>query len=354
MALSASTEFTVQLGDGLFLNSISVPVAAGAKCYKGGMVATFDGYGKPAVPAAAGSPEAFVIGKAQGTGSRGVGPIPAVETDVDNSAGNNGDKYVLVYSGVFLLRNDATAATAVTAADVGKKCYAKTDDTVSRDSLSGKRPVMGIIIGLAAASETGGVAGVWVQVGAPTVHRHIITLLSGADLSAAQYGIVKLSAGAVIAGAAADDSLLGIQQNVPAAGAGQPIDVCVFGPSLLKAGAGFTTSKDVTSDAGGLGVDAVAGAFAAPTVGGNLVAIATADATVNGGGYVQADVNTIVTLANAIKAYINGAPLTFWNALKADRASLSTVLGGRSIARALETAGAGATKMVFVNPTGRI
>lgn len=348
-AQATSTNFTAQLGDAVFPNEDSYPVAAAVKVIKGGMVCLVAGYADNANPAAAGNPEMRIVGRAEGTGSSGTGPLPtAAESDVDNTAGAAGAKFVRVTRGIFLLKNSA-GVEALDVSDVGKPCYLVDNITVSRNSASGHRPIAGIVFGVPGATEAGA-AGVYVQIGPRHWDRQILRVVANADLTLFQYGIVKLTAGKAAKSSAATDALFGILQNAP--NINEIAEVLIFGPSFLKAGAGFTSSLDLTTDANGLGIDAIKSVKPAANVGADLVAIATADATVNGGGYVQADVNTIVTLANAIKAYINGAPLAFWNALKADRASI--VVGSRTIAKALETAAGGETKLVFVNPSGII
>lgn len=347
MTMTVETSFTQQLGNALFINERSLPMAA-VKIYQGGMVALFAGYAQEAAPVTAGSPEVVVVGKCAGIGSKGTGPITSNETNPDNTAGAPGDKFVRVICGIFLLKNSA-GVEAITQADANKRCYMVDGQTVSRNSNLGKRPVMGVVIGVTTASEAGA-AGVYVQVGVLETQRIVVQVLANADLTLFQYGIVKITAGKAAKATGATDGLWGILQNAP--NINEVAEVCLYGPSLLKAGAGFTVALDITSDGAGLGINATAGLFAGPTVGADLAVIATADAAVQGGAYVQADVQTIATLANAIKAYINGVGVTFWNALKADRAAMS--LGSRTIAKAYETAAGGETKMVFVQPGGRI
>lgn len=336
MTMTVETSFTQQLGNALFINERSLPMAA-VKIYQGGMVALFAGYAQEAAPVTAGSPEVVVVGKCAGIGSKGTGPITSNETNPDNTAGAPGDKFVRVICGIFLLKNSA-GVEAITQADANKRCYMVDGQTVSRNSNLGKRPVMGTVIGVTAAEA--GAAGVYVQVGVLETQRIVVQVLANADLTLFQYGIVKITAGKAAKAAAATDALWGVLQNAP--NINEVAEVCLYGPSLLKAGAGFTVALDITSDAAGLGIDATAGSFANPTVGANLVAEATADAV---------DLASAIALVNSLKAKYNTG-VTFWNALKADRVAMA--LGSRTIAKAYETAAAAETKMVFVQPGGRI
>lgn len=70
---------------------------------------------------------------------------------VDNSAGAAGDEQIKVGTGVFKLANSA-AADAITAADIGKPCYAVDDQTVAKTN--------GLTAGLATRSAAGVIVGV--------------------------------------------------------------------------------------------------------------------------------------------------------------------------------------------------
>lgn len=260
-AITAGTLFPGQLGTGVFPNEDSLPVAAGAVIPKGGVVGIRGGYAVTANPAAAGEPDLFCVGIANGTGSRGIGPIPTVESDVDNTAGAAGDKFVKVVRGIFLFKNTATAAEAVVATDIGKPVYLLDNVTVTRNSNNGKRPVLGRIWGLTTSYESGGAVGVWVQVGIFSAERILAVRLSGADLSGHQYGLVKMdNTGRLVKGAAADDAIFGVVQNVPAAAVGSLVEVCTFGPTFGKVGAGNISASGVelACDANGLLTDAAA------------------------------------------------------------------------------------------------
>lgn len=88
-----------------------------------------------------------------------------------------------------------------------------------------------------------------------------ITRLSGADLSAKQYFIVKLnSSRQVILTAAATDQLLGVVANVPDAGTNAPVDVCVRnaeGTFKVQCGGTVAVGDRLTSDAAGKAITTV-------------------------------------------------------------------------------------------------
>lgn len=70
---------------------------------------------------------------------------------VDNSDGAAGDKVIDILQGVFKVANSA-AADAITAADIGKPCYAVDDQTVAKTN--------GLTAGLATRSPAGVIVGV--------------------------------------------------------------------------------------------------------------------------------------------------------------------------------------------------
>ncbi len=66
---------------------------------------------------------------------------------VDNSAGNDGDKTVKVRTGIFKFANSASA-DQITAADIGAFCYVVDDQTVAKTSGSDTRSVAGMVAGV--------------------------------------------------------------------------------------------------------------------------------------------------------------------------------------------------------------
>lgn len=254
-ALLTGSNFSQMKGGEYYPVTDSYPVAAAVKILKGGMVGLFAGLAKSGVPVAAGSPEIIIIGRAEGTGSNGTSAITTVESDVDNTAGAAGDKWVRVTRGVFLMKNSA-GVEALTITDTGKPCYLVDDITVSKNSNNSKRPRAGIVFAVVTAAESGTAAGVYVQIGAPTFERITTTRLAGADLTLHQFGIVKLAASKVVKAAATTDALYGVLQNAP--NTNDVAEIVMLGPSFVKAGAAnVTTSVDIGSDANGLAIDLV-------------------------------------------------------------------------------------------------
>lgn len=106
-----------------------LPVAAAKVIYEGALVAiNASGYAQPAAKAA----DLVAAGRA--------------EERVDNSAGANGDKQVMVRRGVFVWDNSATAASQVKDTDCLKECYIEDDCTVTMAS-TGTSPA-GVVIGV--------------------------------------------------------------------------------------------------------------------------------------------------------------------------------------------------------------
>lgn len=85
-----------------------------------------------------------------------------------------------------------------------------------------------------------------------------VTLVAGADLSAAQYKFVKLdNTGKAVAVAAATDLPIGVLQNAPLAG--QEAEVLVTGGSKLVLGGTVAAGAVVSPSAAGAGVAIVHG-----------------------------------------------------------------------------------------------
>ena len=120
------------------IESVPVPVAAGAVIYSGSLVAAnASGYAQP------------------GSSSNTLTYLGRANERVENSGGNDGDKTVLVSSNTgFLWANSAT--DPVTEASLGKLCYIEDDETVSATNGSGAQSACGIVSGF----ESGGV---WVH-----------------------------------------------------------------------------------------------------------------------------------------------------------------------------------------------
>lgn len=136
------------------------------------------------------------------------------EETCDNSGGSAGDLTAKIKKGVFRFANSGSTG-AITDADIGRPCYVVDDQTVSRLSAMGIRPVAGRVAGVDSA-------GVWVEVGDLVDEHGNVDLLvvAGSDLSEAQYLAVALASDSAVdlVGAAGADAL-GILQNAPAAAA---------------------------------------------------------------------------------------------------------------------------------------
>lgn len=178
MALAADRN--TQMRDGELL---SLPMAA-AKIYAGAIVAVnSSGYAT------------------KGQAATGMTYIGRAEGQVDNSAGSNGDKSVLVRRGKdFKWKNSATSA--ITQADLGKVCYIEDDETVSKTDQAGTLSAAGTITGV----ETDGV---WVAEVAKARLTATATLDFGSIAAAASADLTI-----TVAGAAVNDS---VSLGLPAA-----------------------------------------------------------------------------------------------------------------------------------------
>lgn len=207
------------------------PLAASTHLYVGSLVA-INGSGY-AVPASADS-TLFVVGVA--------------EEEVDNSAGSAGAKTInQIRRGSFLFTNSSTTG-AIVDLDIGRPCYVVDDNTVSRLSSDGTRPVAGIVRRVDTASGL-----VSVEVG---IHsRNAVAgvsdylYLAGADLSTTgQHLFVKLNgSSAIVLADTAGESALGVLQNAPASGA-----VAIVrrrGPSRVVGGATLADGALVATQA---------------------------------------------------------------------------------------------------------
>lgn len=117
---------------------ISVPVAAAVICYAGALaVANAAGYAAP------------------GSTATTLTYLGRFEEQVDNSAGANGDKSILIRrKKAFSFKN--SGADPVTQASLGKVCYIVDDETVAATNGTATRSAAGIVVGLDAS-------GVWVE-----------------------------------------------------------------------------------------------------------------------------------------------------------------------------------------------
>ena len=116
---------------------ISVPVAAGAVCFAGGLaVANASGFAEP------------------GSTATTLTYLGRFEEHIDNSGGSDGDVSVAVRRGkAFKWKNSAT--NTVTQASLGKLCYVIDDESVHGTS-GGARSAAGVVVGIESD-------GVWVE-----------------------------------------------------------------------------------------------------------------------------------------------------------------------------------------------
>jgi len=131
-ALSAARNTPAALGD-----VRSIPLAAGAKVFAGGMVQIASALAVAAVATAAN----VTVGRAEET--------------VDNTDGGDGDLSVKVRRGIFRYANSASG-DLITRAHIGKSVYVVDDQTVAATDNTGARPKAGICFDVDAQ-------GVWVE-----------------------------------------------------------------------------------------------------------------------------------------------------------------------------------------------
>ena len=95
---------------------------------------------------------AIVMRNAAGDATKGQTALALVgagiaQEQVDNSAGGAGDASIKVREGVARVANSA-AGDEITAADIGRLCYAVDDETVAKTNGSNTRSVAGIVAGV--------------------------------------------------------------------------------------------------------------------------------------------------------------------------------------------------------------
>lgn len=103
-----------------------------------------------------------------------------------------------------------------------------------------------------------------------------VTLVAGADLSAAQYKFVKLNAsGQVVVCSGATDLPIGVLQNDPASGA--EAEVLVVGGTKIIAGAAIGEGAQIGTSSAGKAAALVAGTDTTKYVAGTLLTESGAD-----------------------------------------------------------------------------
>lgn len=117
---------------------ISVPLAAAARVFEGGIVCiNAAGWGT------------------KGATSTTLKAVGVAESTVDNSSGANGDLAVEVLRGWHKFAN-STSTDAITLADYGAQCFLVDDQTVAKTNGANTRSVAGIVRGV-------DTDGVWVE-----------------------------------------------------------------------------------------------------------------------------------------------------------------------------------------------
>ncbi len=255
-----------------------VNMAASTKIYKGALVGV-DANGRAVAGTSVASSR--VLGRA--------------EEYVDNSTGAADAKTIKVRQGTYFFAN-SSSTDAITAADIGRECYAVDDQTVAGTPSNGAYARAGIVVGL----ESGRGVAVWL--GAPVMNAAPteLTFVTGADLSSSQYCGVKLNSSGVIVLCGAGEFPLGILQNAPANGAVGIVRVA--GVSLMKAdGTGVTRGDKISCAANGLGRASTAAGTGA------LAYVNTSDAGAAQDPVVAASIlgQALTTAAASANFYIN-------------------------------------------------
>lgn len=102
-----------------------------------------------------------------------------------------------------------------------------------------------------------------------------ITLVAGADLSAAQYKFVKISGGQAVVCAAATDIPIGVLQNAPTSG--QEAEVCVVGGTKIVGSASISAGALVGTTSAGKAVALTPGTDTTKYVVGTIISAPGAD-----------------------------------------------------------------------------
>jgi hypothetical protein len=120
---------TKKLGELTVPNLLSFPIKGATRVLLGAMIALDSG---------------LVVPASEKTGLIALG---IAEQTVDNSTGLDGDLFVPIRQGVFLVFNSA-GADAIARADVGKDCFFVDDQTVAKTDGGGKRSRAGKVVSL--------------------------------------------------------------------------------------------------------------------------------------------------------------------------------------------------------------
>ncbi len=255
MAAQTSALKRVSAGPYPHARCISLGVAAATTIRQGMLVAkNRSGF---AEPLSATNPDVIVMGVYEG-GSDAI------------NAGSNGDIDIDVTRGPWRFPM-GSGANAITVADIGYGAYALDNQTLSRDSNQGQRPLVGRVIGIEGGE-------VIVEVGEGIETPFDLPVLAGADLSSSQFLFVKLNnAGKAVLCGAGEDAL-GILQNAPTAN--NVAVIRTYGISKCIGGGSIALPARIAPDSAGKAKSAVlgftktddAGAAVDPLLGSNVAA----------------------------------------------------------------------------------
>jgi len=201
---------------------LNVGVKAGSQIYRGGMVVLLAGFAIAARIAASRAELETMV-------------VAGVAVDSALGGAGDGDVRIDIEKDVFCFANSA-AGDAITAADIGRDCYAADDQTVAKTNGGGVRPVAGKIVDVDAQ-------GVWVDFAEPCAPKRIFLpfAINQTDL---------------LAGTSAEIVC-------PVAGAITSMSVIVQ--------AAVTTGGDVTASVGGVAVNGLTCAVANGAAKGTIV-----------------------------------------------------------------------------------
>lgn len=222
MTAASTNRATARFGTSPIFAVYTLLVAAATNIYAGTMVAR--NQAGTAVPASA-DPTLVVVGVS--------------EAQADNSA--SGTVYVKYRVGPHPFFN-SSSTDALTVADIGSVCFAVDDQTVSRTSNGGARPMAGIVRGFDGTQ-------VIVEVGVDTSRNNDELFIAGEDLSTHQFKFIKLDTSGNVVRCGAGEFAIGLIQNAPASGA--VAIVRSYGTSKYKSDATGNTAGDMISVASG-------------------------------------------------------------------------------------------------------
>lgn len=278
MTALAAARNTVQMGSGVMVECLSVPVAASTKIYQGALVG-LDSAGR-AVAGTSNATARSILGRARALADNSSGAAAAISVEVER--------------GCFKFANSATT-DALTSVDVGQPCYVVDDQTVARTPGTGTAPRM--VAGMVMGVDTDGV---WVQLIGGSMGQFIDIPLgpASADYSASGNVIVTFNSSGKVVLCGAGGLPVGVLMNAPVADAIAIVRVAGLAP--VKAdGTGYALGDKISCAANGLGrataaaasgnavVDTSdAGAAADPLKGGNILGRAIVAAAASATGLV--------------------------------------------------------------------